>query len=333
MRASLGPTLETVKHNCKVAYSSHHDPNPAHFDDSTWLDSFYSIDGDLIVALGHMEYHGWEHPGQCSSKDYDPACWYNADTFHLSKNGGYHFGSFPAPGNYVLGVPYKYEVNRGPEGYSIDTNIVKTGDWYYAMVTGWPWPPNCIEGDKSNPCLVHSGGSPIRTSNILDPASWRGWNGQEFAVTFVDPYEMVIKPNHVAVSFTTKDHVFTPVPYMDCVNAINFHETSGLFIATLCDPYNTEYGPEGIYLSTSPDLIHWSEPTLVVSIDQLRAKEPKGNWSYAYASLIDPRSTDLNCSTVTDEPYLYYVRMDDSNPPYTRVLFRQKISLHWSVQH
>src|SRR5271167_930901 len=37
MRASLGPTLETVKHNCQIAYNSHHDPNPADFDDSTWL--------------------------------------------------------------------------------------------------------------------------------------------------------------------------------------------------------------------------------------------------------------------------------------------------------
>jgi len=65
MRQSLGPTLATVKHNCDVAYNSHHDPNPAHWDDSTWLDSFFSVDGKKIVAFGHMEYHGWEHQGEC----------------------------------------------------------------------------------------------------------------------------------------------------------------------------------------------------------------------------------------------------------------------------
>ncbi len=33
--------------------------------------------------------------------------------------------------------------------------------------------------------------------------------------------------------------------------------------------------------------------------------------------------------TITDTPYLYYVRMDGNHPPYQRVLFRQKIKLDW----
>lgn len=320
MRASLGATLDTVKHSCQVAYNSKHDGNPADFDDSTWLDSFQNIDGKRIVALGHMEYHGWEHPGMCATKDYSASCWYNADTFHLSEDGGYHFDSRKAPENYVAGVPYKYEVNRGPEGYSVDTNIVKAGEWYYAMITGWPWPANC-DDSKGRPCLIPFGGAPIRTSNILDPVSWRGWNGKEFAVAFVDPYRGTVA--------NPKEHVPTPVTYMYYVSALSFHEKSQLFVATLCDPFNTVYGPEGIYLSTSPDMVHWSKPTLLVSMAQLLAKEPKGKWSYAYASLIDPNSNDPNFSTVTDNPYLYYVRSDENHGPYTRVLFRQRIRLTW----
>jgi hypothetical protein len=96
LRQNLGPTLESAKHNCRVVYNSVHDPNPADYNDSTWLDSFYSLDGKRIVALGHMEYHGWEHHGMCHTQDYN-ACWYNADTFHLSDDGGYHFKSFKAP--------------------------------------------------------------------------------------------------------------------------------------------------------------------------------------------------------------------------------------------
>jgi hypothetical protein len=57
----LGATLETAKHNCQVVYTSRHDGNPADFDDYTWLTQFYSMDGKQIVALAHMEYHGWEH--------------------------------------------------------------------------------------------------------------------------------------------------------------------------------------------------------------------------------------------------------------------------------
>lgn len=322
MRASLGPTLDQVKHNCEVAYNSKHDENPADFNDSTWLDSFYSVDGRRIVSLGHMEYHGWEHPGECATQgNYTASCWYNADTFHWSEDGGYHFESPRAPENFVVGLPYKYEINKGPEGYSIDTNIVKDGEWYYAMVTDWSWPSDCVEGSKTHPCLVPFGGTPIRTSNITDPDSWRGWDGKEFSVTFLDPYRKNI--------LDPQQHIYTPVPYMYYVNAVNLHKRSHLFIATLCDPFNTAYGPEGIYLSTSPDMIHWSKPTLVVSMAQLSAKEPPGQWSYAYASLIDPQSDDPNFSTVTDEPYLYYVRSDDNHGPYVRVLFRQKIKLTW----
>ena len=318
MRQSLGPTLLTAKHSCDVAYNSAHDPNPADYNDSTWLDSFYSLDGKRIIALGHMEYHGWEHKGMCHTQDYN-ACWYNADTFHLSDDGGYHFESFKAPANYFVGLPFKYEIDKGPEGYSVDTNIVKAGRWYYAMATDWPWPPNCTPTEGQARCLVPFGGSPIRTSDLLDVSSWRGWNGKDFSVRFVDPYLGPVKHPEA--------HVYTPVPYMYYVNAVNIYEPAHLFVATLWDPWNTAYGPEGLYLSTSTDLISWTQPTLIVTQAQLLAKEPKGSWSYAYFSLLDPRSKDSNFSSMSSHPYLYYVRFDNNNPPYVRVLFRQGIKL------
>ena len=70
---------------------------------------------------------------------------------------------------------------------------------------------------------------------------------------------------------------------------------------------------------------------MVVTIAQLLAKEPPGNWSYAY--FVTARSdtpTDPNFSTTSDEPYLYYVRSDENHGPYVRVLYRQKIKLMWS---
>jgi hypothetical protein len=36
--------------------------------------------------------------------------------------------------------------------------------------------------------------------------------------------------------------------------------------------------------------------------------------------------------TITDTPYLYYVRMDGNKPPYQRVLFRQRIKLDWLIK-
>jgi hypothetical protein len=317
LRQSLGPTLNSVIHSCDVGRYSTHDPNPADYNDNTWLDSFYSMDGTDVVALGHMEYHGWEHAGECHTQNL-AACWYNADTFNLSEDGGYHFHSFKAPANYVVGLPFQYVIDAGPEGYSVDTNIVKAGEWYYAMVTDWPWPPDC--GPYGTVvCLVPYGASPIRTSNILDVTSWRGWNGTDFSLSFVDPY--------LGPVADPETHVYTPVANMYYVNAINIYKTSNLFIATQWDYCCGTYGSKGLYLSTSTDMVNWSQPTLIVSLADLLAKEPPGNWSYGYFSLLDPSSTDANFSMIGDHPSVYYVRFDNDHPPYVRVLFRQGIEL------
>jgi hypothetical protein len=58
-------------------------------------------------------------------------------------------------------------------------------------------------------------------------------------------------------------------------------------------------------------------------------REPEGNWSYQYFSLIDPKSQDSSYMTITDSPHLYYVRMDNNHGPHQRVLFRQNIKLDW----
>jgi hypothetical protein len=98
------------------------------------------------------------------------------------------FASAKPPANYLLSLPYKYQPNKGPEGYSVDNNILKVGDWYYTTAYSWAWPPGCGQGKGQTPCLVPDATCPIRTANILDPASWRGWDGKDFTVAFADPY-------------------------------------------------------------------------------------------------------------------------------------------------
>jgi hypothetical protein len=320
-RAGLGPSLEAAKHNCQVVYKSPHDGNIADFNDATWLNAFYNIDGKRIIALGHMEYHGWEHAGMCASKSDTAACWYNVDTYSVSEDGGYHFTRPTPPGNYFLSLPYKYQVNQGPEGYSVDANIVKVGNGYYDEVYSWAWPPHCGGEKGQKPCLVQDGACAIRAANIRDPSSWRGWDGKDFTVEFVDPYR--------GPEANPQAHVCATVPYLDYTTGINYHAASHLFVATLWNQGSASWGPMGVYFTTSPDFIHWSKPELAMTQNQMLRREPEGNWSYAYFSLIDPKSTDFNYMTITNDPYLYYVRMDGNHPPYQRVLFRQKIKLNW----
>jgi hypothetical protein len=322
MFQSLGATLDRLQHSCQPAHYSANDDNPADFNDQVWLDSFYTFDGKTIAALAHTEYHGWAIKGECNVQGGNrySACEYDSDTYHLSQDGGYHFSTPKIPANFLAGIPYKYQIGQGPMGYSVDTNIIEFGGWYYAVATSWTWPSNCSGQSGPRHCIT-SGGAPLRTQNVFDPASWRSWNGTDFSVSFVDPY---LEP----VSHRP-DHVFTPVPYMGFVNAINLYQASAdqtVVVATLWDYWDNELGPPGLYFTTSTDLVNWSKPNLVVTVKDLLAEDPQGSWLYAYFSLIDPAAPDLNFSIVGEHPYLYYVRLNNNNV-YDRVLFRRPITL------
>jgi len=313
----IGPSLETVEHSCDIAFQSANDPDPADYNDQVWIDSFYTLDGKSIAALSHTEYHGWSHPGECKTQNI-VQCEYDSDTYHFSDDGGYHFAGRKAPGNLIADIPYKYEIDRGPMGYSVDTNIIEYGGWYYAVATDWTWPANCSGTTGPQRCRIPTGGAPLRTKNVYDPASWRAWRDGDFSMPFVDPY--------VGPVANPSQHVYTPVPYMGFVNAINYYPAGDLVVATLWDYWDNELGTPGLYLTTSRDLVHWTTPTLVVTVAQLSAYDPPGSWLYAYFSLIDPTSPDRNFATIGDHPYVYYVRLDN-NDVYHRVLYRQKVKL------
>jgi hypothetical protein len=317
---SLGPSLDDLKHSCDVGYQSAGDPNPADFNDQVWVDSFYTFDGKNVAALAHTEYHGWSHPGECGTQNpnYYFECEYDSDTYHLSTDGGYHFDKPTPPTNFLAGIPYEYRIDRGPMGYSVDTNIIEWNGWYYAVATDWNWPINCTGLGGPDGCLTPGGGAPLRTEDVFDPSSWRGWDGRDFSLSFVDPYLGPVDDPSA--------HVYTPVPFMTFVSAINIYEPAQVVVATVWNGYTNEYGPTGLYLTTSTDLVNWTKPALVITLDKLLAGEPKGSWSYAYFSLLDPAATDMNFSTVGHKPYLYYVRLNNENSS-DRVLFRQRVKL------
>jgi len=129
------------------------------------------------------------------------------------------------------------------------------------VATAWTWPPNCSGQTGPNPCLIN-GGAPIRTRDVFDPSSWRGWNGTDFSLTFADPYPgPVLHP---------QTHVYAPVQYMPYIYAINIYGDLDLVAATLWDVYDNDLGPEGLYFSTTTDLVHWIKP---VSLPRLRDQE------------------------------------------------------------
>jgi hypothetical protein len=174
--------------------------------------------------------------------------------------------------------------------------------------------PNCGGGKGQKPCLVPDGACAIRTANILEPPSWRGWDGKDFTVQFVDPYRGTVA--------NPQSHVCTIVPYLDCTTGVSSVRCDAM------EPGLRFLGAGGVYYTTSADFIHWSKPELAMTQNQMLRREPEGNWSYQFFSLIDPKSTDSSFMAITDD-LLYYVRMDNNHGSYQRVLFRQKINLNW----
>lgn len=310
-RAMVGPTLDTVKQDCHVIFRSAADSDPSHFDDQNTLMSFFSLDGRVVAALVHSEFHGWEHPGMCQTPKAGwplrANCWWNTVTFALSADGGYAFTQPQPPLLLVASLPYRYVIgNRaGVSGYEQPTNILKVGNFYYAMINDWPF-----KDQAYGPCL-------IRTTDVLDPKSWRAWNGRAFRVRFVDPYH---EPPP-----TTADHVCQAV-LPGAAESLVIDERTGFFVVDQFTP-DERFGPPGLYMLASRDLITWSKPRLVISTSDMLMQEEPGKWGYGYFSILDPTSRDRNFSTIKDNAYMYYVRFDQKHPPYDRAVMRRRIGI------
>jgi hypothetical protein len=311
-RAMLGPNMNQLKHDCSVIYRSPHDPDPAHFLDANWLTSLFTPDGKRVAALVHNEYHGDEHPGMCgdlSNPNHSNDCAWTSITFAESHDGGYSFREPNPPANLVASLPYPYDkYNKGgAQGYDSPTNILKIGEFYYAMTNVW----REYKAQRYGPCL-------IRTPDVFDPGSWRAWDGKDFTIRFIDPY--------ADRDPRAEQHVCPPV-MVGTADSLAVDQTSGTFLANAYvedDRYGQ--GP-GLYIMASRDLIRWSKPALVAGTNFLLKDEPPGKWKYLYFALLDPTSLDRNFATVSSMPYAYYVRLDNNHGPYRRVLFRRRIRI------
>jgi hypothetical protein len=68
-----------------------------------------------------------------------------------------------------------------------------------------------------------------------------------------------------------------------------------------------------VVASTSPDLIAWSTPTLVMPASHPVTYQCGDADPINYPSLLDPASTSRNFETVGDRAYLYFTRWNTTN--------------------
>ena len=291
-RATVGPTLDDGRHDCRLVMKSDLDSDPAHFDDREWITAPYTTDGRRVHALIHNEHQGNRHVGQCPSGVY-MKCWYNSITLARSDDGGRTFSHAPPPRQLVAAVPYRYQPDAGPFGLFQPSNIVRRDDGhYYALIRAEPF-----GAQRPGVCV-------IRTARLDRPGAWRAWDGSGYNVTFVDPYR----------TDAVKGHLCTPVSYPEIAGmtgSLTYNTYLGKYVL-VAESGKLEPGTRGtvhgFYYSTSDNLIDWAPRKLIrqaVFPYTFKCGDPN---PVAYPSLLDTDSPSRNFEVTGRRPWLYFTR-------------------------
>jgi hypothetical protein len=310
-RRMVGTSLDDMAPDCRVVLPSHASARPERFDDSEWLFAPYTLDGQTIHALVHMEYHGQDHGrAQCPSGSND-RCWYDAITLAVSRDGGATYTHAPPPSHVVASPPWVYRPDNAGIGFMGLSNLVHNPDdgFYYAMI------------GLALPFGYTGGGVCVIRSRTLDrPDAWRFWNGSSFAGRFVNPYE---DPGGALANSRCQGTVGGAAFSLSW----NTYLGRWLVIGT-ADLSGTE---AAFFLSTSSDLVHWSWSKPFLRTETVHTWECGDAGPTAYASFIDPSSPARNFDVTGKSGWLYYTQY---NPPdcnnwgtYDRDLVRIPIEL------
>ena len=325
-RALKGPDLFHLKIACPVVYASHGDPDPAHYDDRSWIAATWTADGRAVSALVHHEYQANEHAGRCRFPDY-MQCWFNTVLAVRSTDGG---ASFARPATVVASPPFRQDVDQGRHrGFFNPSNIVSDGRYTYflASTTGWSAPSPVAGlapevGSASEPGADQEAGVCLfRSPDPTNPNAWRAWDGRGFTVTYRDPYRGRPKPKPCAVV----------APFPAPVGSVVRVAPGGLWLAAFAAKADAGLFPvPGFYTATSPDLLHWSAPRLLLPgptlyDDACRA----GGRLIAYPVILDPASPSRNFDRSGPHPDLYYDVLDTEGCTITgrRSLVRRPVAI------
>lgn len=303
----LGRDFDTLKRNCDSAYSGAADIDPSHFNNRSWLTAFWTTNGNDILALVHNEYHGV--PGTSSCPTGNPVqCWYNSIMVTVSHDGGRHF---TRPQESLVAVPRtKFDpAIHTPIGYFGPSNIVARDGFYYVMI----WAE--ADGKQARgECL-------LRTATIWQASSWRAWDGVGFNSKLSDnPYTRMDDQSTVNVC-----QPIEPSKLIGHVTSLVWSEVAENYIAVMAPDTPSHFD---FVMSTSRDLIHWSELQEILGTSDEKLSCP-GLPTYAYPSLVDPSSKSLVFSDIGTSPYLYFTRFNRVNCKLglNRDLLRRRVDL------
>jgi len=300
-RRMTGNDFNSLNPDCNIIMSSHEDSDPSKFNTKEWISSVYTEDGVNIHALIHDEYV------PCGNWN---TCWYNAITYASSSDSGKTYTHATAPNHLVAASPYQspYPNTHSPFGIFGGSNIIKKDGYYYKFVQ--------LETYQ----LQDWGTGVMRTANLGDPSSWRGWDGNGWNVQFVNPY--------TANGYDPADKVLAPISRDNigkmCAS-VTYNTYFGKYI--LVDFTVGEVGGTlkyGFYYSLSADLIHWSKKQFI-----MQTQQTWGVGGSNYPSLIDHNDNSRNFENTGQTCYLYYTKWNSGT--YDRDLVRVALTFSKNV--
>ena len=192
------------------------------------------------------------------------------------------------PNGIVVAGPVQYIANGGVQGAPAHRNIVERNGYYYFML-------DCAflhiidKQQRKNKCVY-------RTRNISDPSSWKGWNGDSYAVPVFDPYTQAAPSNS-----SIKKLLPAPVNTSLSGSLVWLREVGEWVIVGTTFNEN-KFGQ--VYYQSSKDLLHWSEAVLLLNLSHTPAiRDGKGA---LYPSIVDPSSSRRNFDDFGTDGYIFW---------------------------
>lgn len=123
----------------------------------------------------------------------------------------------------------------------------------------------------------------LRTADVADVRSWRGWNGTSFSVRFADPYAAGFDPQ------TASAHACAPSESIPTLTILSLKWSSfyGAFLGVGQGVMEGRGRVPWYQFSLSDDLVHWSQPVPIRPMQDNATIPPSVQ---NYASVLDPAS-------------------------------------------
>lgn len=321
----IGEDFNSLERDPAPVMYSPVDPYPHNYNDRLWLMAHWIVpETSVVYALAHVEYQGNQHPEVCGCTSGYFDCLWGSITWAVSFDGGQHFGYHTPPDHFVASAPYEYEPNVGAWiGTVSPSNIIKKDGFYYSAfkVTG-NFPSGATYKD------LNPGWSMMRTTNLEVASSWRGWDGENFTVKFIDPYR--------TTGYDPADHIPSIIGYNNLGvggDTLLYSDYLGKYVTTNRLNKIRPTGP-GVFedytmciFSCSDDLIHWDPPSI------FRINDPS-LLAEVYPTFIDHESPSDNFERIGQTPHLYFSRVYGTHAWYDRDLIRMPVRMiKWEEAH